>query len=81
MGKYGQAAIEAVKLILSIKINPIQAWEIETKKLFSSESVRNDLSPKNWSKLKVSIWADKIEKGGKDYAKKTLHTGTDHKFT
>ena len=40
----------------------------------------NDLSPKNWSKLKVSIWASTIEKGGKDYAKKTLHTRTDHKL-
>jgi len=34
MGRYGKAAIEAVKLILSTKIYPEQAWDIATSNEF-----------------------------------------------
>ena len=42
MGKYGQAAIEAVKLILSTGMEPTQAWEITTKKTFGNDSQSKD---------------------------------------
>jgi len=38
MGKYRQAAIQAVRLITSINFNPIQAWEIATKNIFGKDT-------------------------------------------
>ena len=58
LGKPFFNLISGMPVVLGLSIAAVVCGSIDLKRIQAGR----DLSPKNWSKLKVSIWASKIEK-------------------